>query len=268
MCVGVRDMTMTVAEIAALLNSADQHEFEALQRSLQNDTRKGVIQALKNCEHRLLLEEQERARVLALYDFDKQRKVKPEDLVVGLDEVGRGSVAGPLAVGAVVLDSKRVIEGLNDSKKISPDKRKRIAQEIKENAIAWHVFYVEAADIDRQGMARSLRQAFSGALQAIDAANPGISKVLIDGNPLGIDEREESVVKGDSKSASIAAASIIAKVERDTLMEELDSTFPQYGFSSHKGYGSQEHIEAIKKFGLSSVHRETFCQSFIQPTLF
>ncbi len=262
-------MATTVAEIKSLLSSADKEEFEALERSLAADTRKGVRQAIEVCRRRFKAEEEELARVASLFKFDANYvKDFSEGLVLGLDEVGRGAVAGPLAVGAVVFSSPVKIPLLNDSKQLSFQQREEVSSVIKEKALAWDVSYIKPDEIDRIGMAAALRKAFIQAIQDIESQGISIACILLDGNPLGIDSREINIVKGDTKSASIAAASIVAKVERDHFMMSLNSTYPQYGFSSHKGYGSAEHIEAIKTYGLCPVHRETFCRSFTQPSLF
>ena len=151
---------------------------------------------------------------------------------------------------------------------MKPEDRERIAVEIKRVAIAWTVQYVEPADIDANGMTASLTTAFRRAIAAVEEAGVRPEVVLLDGNPLHLDERETNVVKGDGKCASIAAASIVAKVERDALMCEYAKEYPEYGFDSHKGYASASHIEAIKKYGLSPVHRVSFCHAFTQESLF
>lgn len=259
-------MEPTVAEIRRRLAAADAREYQALRDALADDGRKGVVAALAACEKRLQAQEAERLRLDGLYGHDRQWGASK--LVVGLDEVGRGAVAGPLAVGAVVLPDEPRIPLLNDSKQLSPEQRREAAARIKEVASAWAVAYVEPQAIDQVGMAACLRQAFGDALGQVEAQGVRADVVLIDGNPLGLDPREVNVVKGDGKSAAIAAASIVAKVERDALMEGFSSTYPQYGFSSHKGYGSAEHIAAIREHGLCPIHRESFCRSFNQPTLF
>lgn len=262
-------MGFTVEEVREMLRSAGPEELAALERSLAADERKGVASALKIARRRIAAEQAERKRLDGLYAFDASFTAdSPDKVLVGLDEVGRGAVAGPLAVGAVVLPAEHRIPGLNDSKQIAPDKRAEIAASIREQAIAWAVFFVEPADIDAQGMSASLRSAFTGALASVEKSGVTPDVVLIDGNRLGIDPRERNAVKGDAKSASIAAASIIAKVTRDDLMRSLDSTFPQYGFPENKGYASAEHVEAIRAFGISPVHRRSFCKSFMQETLF
>ena len=261
-------MDLTVAEIRTRLQVANSVEFAALERSLAADTRKGVRQAVETARKRLSAEAAEEARLKSLYAFDNSFLSAEGGIVVGLDEVGRGAVAGPLAVGAVVLPAEPIVAGLNDSKQIKPERRVEIAAVIEQAAVAWTVEYVAPEDIDRFGMTTSLRRAFSGALAKIEAAGITPDVVLVDGNPLHIDERERNVVKGDAKSASIAAASIVAKVNRDALMVELSKQYRPYRFDENKGYGSPQHIEAIRAHGISDAHRASFCRSFMQETLF
>lgn len=261
-------MAMTVSEIRAMLREADECEFAALERSLAADQRKGVRDAVEVARRRIASEKSEIERVRKLYEYQDSFLHEGQRVIVGLDEVGRGAVAGPLAVGAVVLASNPVIAGLNDSKQLSPEQRTAIAQTVKATALAWAVAYVEPADIDKDGMTASLKRAFTEALASIESTGVIPDVVLVDGNPLHIDEREVNVVKGDSKCASIAAASIIAKVSRDALMCDLASSYPGYGLEGNKGYGSQQHIDAIKQQGLSRIHRKSFCRSFMQESLF
>ena len=262
-------MLMTVAEIQARLRNADAAELAALERSLVADSRKGVKNALASARRRIDAIEAERARVAGMYEFEQSlTSGVGNGIVVGLDEVGRGSLAGPLAVCAVVLPDNPHIVGLNDSKQVKPDDRVKMAREIENVAISWAIEYVSPQDIDRDGMATSLRRAFSGALSQIEAAGIVADVVLIDGNPLHFDPREINVVKGDAKCASIAAASIVAKARRDALMCELAPEYPSYAFDVNKGYSSPHHIEAIKSTGLSPLHRRSFCRSFLQESLF
>lgn len=259
---------MTIPQIKAMLDKADEQEYQALERALSADTRKGVKSALAKARKRLDGERKERERLESLYEYEQSFSEGADSLIVGLDEVGRGSVAGPLAVGAVVLPRLEPIEGLNDSKQINPDRRLEIAQTIKERALAWTVAYISPNDIDKDGMTMSLRRAFGKALNGIDSMLPNVSIVLVDGNPLHIDPREINVVKGDARCASIAAASIVAKTERDRLMVELSERYPAYEWDVNKGYASPQHIEAIRKYGLTPIHRSSFCRSFMQETLF
>ena len=262
-------MDLTIPDIVALLDDADEEQLEALERALAADERKGVRQALSRARKKLEEKNALSAHTKALYEFETAlAAAHGGNVIVGLDEVGRGSVAGPLAVGAVVLPREPMILGLDDSKKLSPAQREAIAEEIRDKALACEVVFVEPSYIDTQGMSASLRYAFSQAIARVDAGAQKPDVVLLDGNPLHLDLREVNVIKGDGKCASIAAASIVAKVTRDALMEELDAVYPGYGFAQSKGYASAEHIEAIKEKGLSPVHRATFCTSFLQQSLF
>ena len=261
-------MPVTVAEITEMLRKADEKEFEALERSLAADTRKGVVRALDVARKRIEAQRAERDRIDGMYRYERELKGDRAGFIVGLDEVGRGPVAGPLAVGAVVLPDEPHILGLNDSKQVAHDVREKLSEQIKAEALAWTVVFVSPQDIDHDGISASLKRAFSQAIAEIDSKLTGVGTVIVDGNPLRIDEREVNVVKGDAKCASVAAASIVAKVARDSLMCELAKEYPAYGFDENKGYGSQQHIEAIKQYGLSPVHRKSFCKSFMQETLF
>lgn len=260
---------LTVEKISAQLQAADEAAFAVLERSLAADTRKGVRRAVEAARKRLAAEADEAARVQGLYDYERRLAAERDArVVVGLDEVGRGPLAGPLAVGAVVLPAGAApIAGLNDSKQVPAERRGALAAEVKGQALAWTVQYVEPDQIDAAGMAAALGQAFRRALAAIEE-QVAVDLVLVDGNPLRMDRRELAVVKGDARCASIAAASVVAKVERDALMERLDEEHPGYGFASNKGYASPSHIEAIKALGLCPAHRATFCTAFTQASLF
>lgn len=259
-------MARTLAEIKASLQAATREEYEQLARALAADERKGVKQALAVAQRRLDAEDAERERLAGMYTF--QAEMAAGGVAVGLDEVGRGPVAGPLTVAAVILPEEPRIEGLNDSKQVPAEKREVIAEEIKQAALAWAIEHVTPAEIDERGMAACLRLAFSRALAAVEAQGIQVDVVLLDGNALGLDSREHNVVKGDAKCASIAAASLIAKVERDALMCRYAEDYPVYGFEKCKGYASAEHIAAIKEHGLSPVHRASFCHAWTQETLF
>ncbi|PWL79146.1 MAG: ribonuclease HII [Coriobacteriia bacterium] len=192
------------------------------------------------------------------------RELAPEGIVVGIDEVGRGALAGPLVVACVALPDEPQIVGLDDSKKLSPKRREELATQIDELALGVGIAHVEPEEIDACGMAASLRVAMVRALTACksDLAVRGndddIATVLIDGNPVHIHEGELCVVKGDGKIACIAAASIAAKVARDKLMCAYAQDYPAYGFEGNKGYGSAAHIAALKEHGASSIHRRSF----------
>ncbi len=262
-------LDLTVAEIKRKLQAADADSFSVLERSLQADTRKGVRNAVEVARRRIDAERIEHERLEKIYSF--QRELADSfgaQIIVGLDEVGRGSLAGPLAVGAVVLRDDDLIVGLNDSKQIRAKQREEIAMQIKERSLAWSVQFINPEIIDSIGMSESLKRAFNNAVCDVERDGIKCDIILLDGNPLHFDKREVNVVKGDAQCASIAAASIITKVERDAYMVKLDLQYPAYGFASNKGYASAEHIEAIKTHGLSPIHRKSFCTAFTQQTLF
>lgn len=260
-------MTQTVADIRERLRNADADEFVVLERSLMADTRKGVQQALETARHRLATERVEYERVCNLFSFE--RSLTEGKCAVGLDEVGRGPLAGPLTVAAVVFpDSVSYLEGLNDSKQVPERKRVSIAQEIKEKATAWAFYSVEPQDIDEYGMTACLHKAFSEVVKRIEEQGINPEIILLDGNPLNFDPREKNIVKGDAKCASIAAASLIAKTTRDALMVKYDQVYPGYDFASSKGYGSESHRRAIEEKGLTPIHRKSFCTNFLQERLF
>ncbi len=179
-------------------------------------------------------------------------------LVCGLDEVGRGSFAGPVCVGAVVFPKNSILlEGVADSKLLTPKKRERVAKFIKRSAISWVIAEVGVPSINELGIGKATQMAFRKAVRSLDK-KPDF--VLIDAFSISHFNRknQKPVRNGDKICASISAASIIAKVYRDNLMRKLHIKYPQYGFAKHKGYGTKLHREAIKKFGLSKIHRTSF----------
>lgn len=266
---GATARCLSVAEVASMLEGCDRDTLASCREALKSDTRKGIVTLLEKAERRLEKQEAELARVSALYAFEAElARSRGAVRWAGLDEVGRGPLAGPLAAGCVVLDPDDPIPGLNDSKRIAPDARAGIAEEIKRRAVAWSVAFVDNDYIDAHGMVRSLKKAFADALAQVEAAVGPCDVALLDGNPLGFDSREVNVVKGDARCASIAAASIIAKVARDELMERYAEDYPEYGWEKNKGYASADHMDAIREHGLTPLHRVSFCTSFSQMTLF
>ena len=201
----------------------------------------------------------ERDRVEAMYALE--RELGGDGVVVGVDEVGRGALAGPLTVAAVRLPASPIVWGLNDSKQLTPSRREALAAQIADVALAIGIAHVEPASIDALGMALSLRQAMARAV-----GDTGLDPdcVLIDGNPVHAHPAERCLVKGDARVASIAAASIVAKVTRDALMVAYDEEYPGYHLAESKGYGSAEHIAAIRERGLTPIHRVSFCGNFLE----
>jgi len=175
--------------------------------------------------------------------------------IAGIDEVGRGSLFGPVVAAAVILDPKRRIVGLDDSKKLPAERRETLAERIREHAVAWAVAEVDAQRIDAWNIYQASRQAMTAALQMLSTVP---DYLLIDAMKLDVLIEQKSLIKGDAKSISIAAASILAKTFRDARMAELDAVYPQYGLAQHKGYGTPEHLEALRVHGPSPLHRYSF----------
>lgn len=175
--------------------------------------------------------------------------------IAGTDEVGRGSLFGAVAAGAVILSPDRPIRGLNDSKQLEPERREELAVRIKERAITWSVAAVDAGMIDRINIYQASRLAMKMALELL---SPAPDFVLIDAVPLAIPQPQQPIIHGDARCHAIAAASIIAKVYRDEMMCRWDAVFPQYGLARNKGYQAPEHIRALREFGPTPLHRMSY----------
>lgn len=196
------------------------------------------------------------------FSYETQAKYKGFKLVCGVDEAGRGPLAGPVCAAAVILPDDCVIDGLDDSKKISEKKREMLFDIIIEKAVAYSIAYGTLEEIEQYNI---LEATYIAMNRAIDGLNIKADFALIDGNrvPKDIKIPCETVIKGDSKSYSIAAASILAKVTRDRLMLEYDKKYPQYLFAQHKGYGTKAHYEAIKQYGVCEIHRLSFLKNVL-----
>lgn len=197
------------------------------------------------------------------FELEKALKIKGKNFICGVDEAGRGPLAGPVCAAAVILPDDLVIEGLNDSKKLSEKKREALYDIIIENAISYSIAFGTLEEIEEYNI---LEATYIAMNRAIDGLDVKPDYALIDGNrvPKGIKIPCDTVVKGDSKSYSIAAASILAKVTRDRLMLQYDELYPEYNFKKHKGYGTKEHYEAINKYGVCKIHRLSFLKNVIK----
>lgn len=225
---------------------------DELLTAIKNDARKGVQSIYKSYQREM----KECQRVANLYTFENECRANGYKLIAGVDEVGRGPLAGPVVVASVILPENFFIEKINDSKKLSEATREKIYDIIMENAIAVNRAIIDEKTIDRVNIYQA---AMNGMYEAIYGLNPKPDAVLIDAMPLeSLDIYHQSIIKGDAKSASIAAASIVAKVERDGMMNEFDKIYPQYGFAKNKGYGTSEHLEALRKYGPCEIHRKSF----------
>src|SRR5258707_14677739 len=175
--------------------------------------------------------------------------------IAGIDEAGRGRHFGPVVAAAVVLNPKRRIVGLDDSKKLTPERRADLAPRIRQHALAWAVAEIDAQRIDAWNIYQASRQAMQAALEQL-AIQPDY--LLIDAMQLDVMIEQKSLIKGDARSVSIAAASILAKTHRDACMEKWDAVYPQYGLARHKGYATPDHLEALRQHGPSPLHRPSF----------
>jgi len=191
-----------------------------------------------------------------MYEFERRLWAQGHTYVAGCDEVGRGPLAGPVVASAVVLDPLHPIEGLNDSKKLTEKRRNELFQEIKQKALGVSTVFISAGEIDEINIYQASKKAM---IEAINTMDLEVSFVLSDAMPLGeLGLPYESIIKGDTKSASIAAASIIAKVTRDQYMVSFAKDYPVYGFDKHKGYPTKMHKEALLKYGACAIHRKTY----------
>ena len=198
----------------------------------------------------------EQARLLKLYDLERKLKHKGYTLVAGVDEAGRGPLAGPVVAAAVILPLDTQIIDLKDSKKISEKKREKVYEDIKKNAIAYAYDVVDAQYIDNYNILNSTLKAMKNAVEKLPITS---DYVLVDALKIpGIAIPQEPIIHGDGICACIAAASIVAKVERDRIMRKYDLAYPEYGFFKNKGYGTKEHINSIKAHGMCPIHRRSF----------
>ena len=194
-----------------------------------------------------------------LWEIENEYRSQGVDLICGVDEAGRGPLAGPVCAAAVILPQGLQLDGLNDSKKLTEKKRELLFPQIRERALSFSVAFADVEEIERLNILNATFLAMNRAIEGL-ALRPQLA--LIDGNRnRGIEIESRCIIGGDGKCASIAAASILAKVSRDHLMMKLAKEYPQYGFEKHKGYGTKAHYEALRKYGPSPVHRLSFLKS-------
>lgn len=252
---------LTTNEIKSKLESFTYEEFLKIKSELLNDSRKSV---------RSLVEKYERnyqRKLKLIEEYNKKKRYENELLkqnikyIAGVDEVGRGPLAGDVYAAAVILDPEVDILEINDSKKLSESQRERLAEEIKGKCLAYSIAYATVEEIDKYNILNATKLAMKRAIENLKITP---EYILIDA--LNLEEanlNQISIVKGDELSISIGAASIIAKVERDNYMKKMSEKYPQYLFDKNKGYGTKEHLEAIKAYGLCEIHRKSFVKNFI-----
>lgn len=244
---------MKLSEVKELLAGAPT---AAEREALRADSRAGVQRLLASYEKRLAKEAAERERFSEMLAYERRYYAGGARFVAGVDEAGRGPLAGPLVIAAVILPEEVFIPGLNDSKQLSAAKREALYDAVLEVALAVEVNVVSVANIDRYNIYYATQRGMAEVLEHL-ALQPDVA--LIDAMPVEAQGmRTESIVHGDALSASIAAASIVAKVTRDRMMVALDSQFPEYGLAQNKGYGSAAHMAAVAQFGATCWHRRSF----------
>lgn len=245
---------LTIKEIKEKLESEQISQDELL--SLKDDERKGVKRLLKAYERKQDVNKKRSEHFLKLQTFDSQYRTHLTTKIAGVDEAGRGPLAGPVVAAAVVLPRRFQLIGLNDSKQLTEKERLAFYDYIIEHAESYYISVVDSREIDSLNIYQATKKAMIDSLVNLDK-QPDLA--LIDAMEIhNFPFETHSIVKGDETSLSIAAASILAKVTRDRIMDEIDEQYPNYGFKKNKGYGTKEHLEALEKYGITPYHRKTF----------
>ncbi len=248
-----------IGEIRKELQQLPEQALPEFIETYREDTRSGVVKMVAQAQKRIAALEKEKQRMDAMFAFE--RKYPDCEAICGIDEAGRGPLAGPVVAGAVILPKDCGLLYINDSKKLSEAKREELFRAIQREAVACSVGVADASVIDEINILQATYQAMQQAVNSL-GVKPDI--LLNDAVTIPrISIPQEPIIKGDAKSASIAAASILAKVTRDHMMYEYEETYPGYGFGKHKGYGTAEHIAAIQSIGPSPIHRRTFIKKFV-----
>lgn len=254
-----KSMAKKIAEIKEELERADSVQLDSLLDQYGSDDRSGVKKLIAKYEKEKIKLQQEIERTEAMKEFEY--KYEEYSYICGIDEVGRGPLAGPVVAGAVILPKEETILYLNDSKQLSEKKRDELYEVIMEKALGVGIGVVSPQVIDEINILQATYEAMRVAISKL-SVQPDI--LLNDAVTIPmVSIKQVGIVKGDARSVSIAAASIVAKVTRDRMMKEYDVLFPEYRFGSNKGYGSADHIDAIKKYGACPIHRESFIKNFL-----
>ena len=248
-----------IGEIREELKAVDDEKLPSFIETYEKDERSGVVKIVEQAKKRIEKLEAEKLRIENLKKYE--REYADCGYICGIDEVGRGPLAGPVVAGAVILPKDCDILYINDSKKLSAAKREELYDVIMENAVAVGIGMASPRRIDEINILQATYEAMREAISKLDP----VPQILLN-DAVTIPQvtiPQVPIIKGDAKSVSIAAASIVAKVTRDRMMVEYDKTMPEYGFASNKGYGAAAHIEALKKYGPSPIHRATFIKNFV-----
>lgn len=252
-------MEQKINEIKKILQAASINELPAFIDKYSRDERAGVQALLAKAEKRMQDYQKELDRTKKMKEYENQ--YSSFSYICGIDEVGRGPLAGPVVAGAVILPKNCNILYLNDSKQLTEKKREELYEEIMEKAVSTGLGFVSPERIDEINI---LQATYEAMREAVGKLQPAPDILLNDAVTIpDILVKQVPIIKGDTKSVSIAAASIIAKVTRDRLMVKYDSVFPEYGFAANKGYGAKAHIDALKKFGPTPIHRRSFIKNFL-----
>ncbi len=252
---------MSATAVKKYLDTLTLDEQSHLVDELRADSRKSVSALADKIEKKIQKHEEEMARLIEMHAFEKAARKKGYKLVAGIDEAGRGPLMGPVVASAVILPNDCIIEGLDDSKKLSEQKRDQLFEVIQEKALAIGVGMADENEIDSINILNATKNAMK---RAVEDMGMDPDYLLIDAVELAdIDIEQEALIKGDARSLSIAAASVIAKVTRDRIVESLEVKYPGYGFAQHKGYGTKAHYEAIEKLGITPVHRKSFLKNIL-----
>lgn len=221
----------------------------------KNDDRKGVQQLVRSLARRITKDEEKKKQYVKMCSYESQLQEEGQLHIAGIDEAGRGPLAGPVVAASVILPAKTNLYGLTDSKQLSEKERNYFYEEIKKQAISYNIQMVDHTVIDDINIYEATKKAMCGTIQSLDIVP---DHVLIDAVPLAIDPPTTVLTKGDQKSISIAAASVLAKVTRDRWMDKVHEEFPAYQFAQHKGYGTKVHLEMLKMYGPTPYHRMSF----------
>ena len=244
----------TIKEIKEQLASIQRLD-DPLLTELEQDSRSGVIQAIAKRKREIQKRLDEDERLEGMLAYEKECYARGLELIAGVDEVGRGPLAGPVVAAAVILPKACKIPGLNDSKKIPKSKHKEIYEAVLQNAIAIGIGAKDNQVIDQVNIYEATKLAM---MEAIGQLEPQPQHLLIDAMKLDLPISQTSIIKGDANSLSIAAASIVAKVTRDQMMEEFDKEYPGYDFAQNAGYGTAKHLAGLDKLGVTPIHRRSF----------
>ncbi len=252
-------MEQKISEIKNILQAAELNELPAFIKTYEKDERSSVATLVKKAQKQLEDHEKELARTEKMKEYEK--KYDSFSWICGIDEVGRGPLAGPVVAGAVILPKDCKILYLNDSKQLSEKRREELYAVIMEKAVSTGLGFVAPERIDEINILQATYEAMREAISKLD---PQPDILLNDAVTIPqVNIRQVPIIKGDAKSVSIAAASIIAKVTRDRLMVSYDEIYPEYGFASNKGYGAKAHLDALKKYGPTPIHRRTFIKNLL-----